>query len=108
MEKKIHLYFRKPFNCAQTIMKIIEDHYNIPSENIENAKKYGGGNAPYGMCGALHALLRYLPQKDHEQVRSSFKDHIGSEKCKEIRKDQKFSCEECIKKAMDLYEEFKH
>jgi hypothetical protein len=106
MKEKIHLYFRKPFNCAQTIIKIIEDHYDIPSKNMEIFIKYGGGNAPEGTCGALYALRQYLPIQDYKQVRKSFKDHIGSEKCKDIRKAQKFSCQECIKKAIDLYEKF--
>ena len=108
MERKIHLYFRKPFNCAQTVMRIIEDEDAISAKKIEKAKQHGGGNAPEELCEALYAVLQYLPKEDRCKFRKAFQKSIGSEKCKDIRKENKFSCQECIKKAMELYSKFKN
>lgn len=83
----------KRYNCAQSVLKL----HAVEEEKVDEFKAFGGGRAPEGVCGALHAALDLLHPDTHEEVRSEFKEHAGSEKCREIRQLGKLSCLECVK-----------
>ena len=66
----------------------------------------GGGRAPDGLCGALYAVLRLAPAGEHERVRKAFAAKAGAETCREIKTGSGFPCEECVRLAAELSEEF--
>jgi hypothetical protein len=105
MKEKIHQIFRKPYNCAQTVLKILKTEHTICAEDIHSAKANGSGRAPNGTCGALYAILSQLPENKHSQAIESFKAEATSEKCREIRRNQKLSCQGCVEKALTLFAE---
>lgn len=90
-------------NCAQSIFWAFQERYKVPPEKIQEAKNYGGGRAPLGRCGALHAALE-LAKDPHTQewIAKNFLEKAGSELCKEIRKQKRISCAGCVELASDL------
>ena len=72
---------------------------------IEELSKCGGGRAPGGRCGALHAALRITPEDKHEDIIQGFVAETGSELCKEIKTVCKTPCTKCVEVAAELAEE---
>ena len=85
-------------NCAQAVIRAHADQFRVSEETILEHSKDGGGRAEGGMCGALVAAINLLPDK-RELLIEKFKDSAGSHLCRDIRKDKKVSCRECVDKA---------
>jgi hypothetical protein len=96
----VHSYTNERLNCAQSILKAFQQKMNIPSEQVADARKLGGGKAENGTCGALYAALSLLddPEKK-EALRRSFSELAGSEQCREIRAKGLISCLQCVEVA---------
>ena len=93
----------KQHNCAQAVADGFGDH-----ALSEAMKVCGGGNAPYGRCGALHAALLLTDQACHEELIRKFTTAAKSEKCKEIKGSaEPFPCAECVRLAAELVEKFR-
>ena len=89
----------KAGNCAQCVAKAFADDAAV----IEMAV-CGGGNAPQGICGALHAALTLCDEKDREELRDAFRKRTGSDLCRELKDRFKIPCSKCVEIASELLE----
>lgn len=56
----------------------------------------GGGRAPGGLCGALHAALLFVPEAKREDVIAEFKKSAGATTCREIKSSTGTPCAKCV------------
>ena len=86
------------FNCAQAIAYKYASSEEAGQAKALEFKKYGGGNAPDGLCGALHAGLERLShdQRAEIELKNVFKTSASSLACHEIRKENQLSCKGCV------------
>lgn len=93
------------FNCSQSILKGFKDKFDIDESKINEFKKFGGGNAPKGLCGAYYATLE-ITCKNHSdkinELEEYFMDNIGHLKCTEIKDSHCASCWDCVKKCAEF------
>ena len=84
-------------NCSQSVLALcgIEGR-------MEEFAEFGGGRAPEGLCGALYAALRLVPDERREAVRRAFAAEAGAEKCLDIKKGTGTSCQMCVAIAAAL------
>ena len=104
--KSEEYFHRKPdnFNCAQSLLKGFQHEFQVSNETVEAFRAFGGGRAEGGLCGALYAA-NYLMQKvGKEPLNESFAKRIAYERCKDIKENKRFSCEECVKIADEFVE----
>jgi hypothetical protein len=93
----------EPLNCAQSVLyayQKVSGNMGIP---LADMKRFGGGRAPGGLCGALHAACSVVPEKA-EQLKSAFAAVTGSTCCREIRGANEHPCEVCVSTSADLLE----
>jgi len=107
-EPKASKYFhgQDRYNCAQAIMRAFRDRLSVSEEAIKACRKFGGGRAEGGVCGAVHAAHMLI--EDPEIVRKLddlFFCQAGSVKCREIRKLKKLSCVECVDLTAEIMSE---
>lgn len=98
-------YFRgeRRYNCAQAILKAVENHYEIGQDRIDEFKAHGGGNAENGVCGALYAAQALLEDDElNTALTRRFRAAAGSTKCEKIRKLKQRTCAECVGEAADF------
>ena len=88
------LYSQKPkkYNCAQAVVKTFGR-----DDLVETMKCCGGGRAPEGLCGALHAALLILSDEKQEVVKKEFQQATGDIQCRSIRQVGKTSCTEFVR-----------
>jgi len=102
-KEAVHNYTREKLNCAQSILKAYRHRKDITQNEIDAARTLGGGKAPGGACGALHAaLLLHDDAEKKQSLRESFTERAGSEQCREIRAKKIVSCAECVELAAEL------
>jgi hypothetical protein len=90
-------------NCAQSVLRGFQEHANVSEEAIAEAKALGGGRAPNGQCGALHAAIVLLADDGAKaKLTEAFVAHAGAETCRDVRKLGKLTCTECVKVASEL------
>ena len=86
-------------NCAESVAIAFKDTISLSEQQIAGLTACGGGRAPEGVCGALHAARMLLTMKDVRQVPAldaAFLTDAGSLKCREIRSLKKLSCGGCV------------
>jgi hypothetical protein len=91
-------------NCAQAVVYA----WNLKNQDSPNSEDTfagcGGGRAPGGLCGAVHASCE-LAGAEAETIQQSFADKTGGFlTCREIRMSRKLSCSECVGLAAELLE----
>ncbi|WP_298772317.1 hypothetical protein [uncultured Fibrobacter sp.] len=65
----------------------------------EQFRNFGGGRAPDGYCGALHAAKTLCPARA-DNIEQLFKEGAqGCTRCKEIRPQAIISCNRCVELA---------
>ena len=105
MNKAYELFTAVPklHNCAQAIAS------SFGNEELSQAMKVcGGGNAPLGRCGALHAALELTPEVNHEALIKEFSATAGSETCRGIKSaETPYPCKECVRLAAELVEKYR-
>lgn len=94
---------KKKLNCAQSVLAAFKEEFPFLSEEfIKEFESHGGGNAPGGMCGALYAA-KYILDKHKPGESDKLVDFFirmgGATRCKEIKKNKKMSCLDCLKHA---------
>jgi len=93
-------------NCAQSILRAFQTERGVPEDAIVQARRYGGGRAEGGRCGALHVAIELTPDPgERERMRVAFVARAGSERCREIRAGKTLSCEQCVALAATLLAE---
>ncbi|OAM88957.1 Fe-S cluster assembly protein SufB [Termitidicoccus mucosus] len=88
-------------NCAQAVLfgyQSITHDRTIP---VVDFKPFGGGRAPGGECGALHAACLLAP-KAATEIRRAFRGCAGATRCKELNG---FACLKCVELAAHLLNE---
>jgi hypothetical protein len=99
--------FRRPperMNCAEAVLSAYQKISGDTAISISDMKRVGGGRAPDGICGALHAACIVAPDKA-ERLKARFAQIAGSVVCKEIRRAKQHSCEDCVAEAAQLLED---
>lgn len=104
MKNEALTYFKavpKRHNCAQSVAAGAKRE-----DLVRELAACGGGRAPEGLCGALYAVLRLAPASEHGRIRKAFAAKAGVETCRAIKTGGGFPCEECVRLAAELSEEF--
>ena len=97
----LELFSRTPrtVNCAQAVASGCGK-----PELAAELSSCGGGRAPEGRCGALHAALLLVPQMRRSALREAFVAALGSEFCRELKTVHHVPCERCVELAARLAE----
>ncbi|HWH68097.1 MAG TPA: C-GCAxxG-C-C family protein [Candidatus Sulfotelmatobacter sp.] len=98
--------FRRPperLNCAQAVLHAYREVSGNKTIPLAGLKPFGGGRAPGGLCGALHAACIIAPDKT-EALRTQFAQRLGSTVCEELREARQYACESCVAQAAELLE----
>ena len=101
MDKALELFTASPrkHNCAQaTACGLGHD------ELYAQLAACGGGKAPEGRCGALHAAMLIAGEARAEQIRKSFVAELGAETCAELKRSLGIPCAKCVETAVKLAE----
>ena len=92
-------------NCARSVVEPFKDRLALSPETLEHFASCGGGRAPEGHCGAIHAALtiadKAAPGKVQE-IKDYFNLNAGSLKCREIKAQKKMMCLDCIGHAVEF------
>jgi len=100
MNKAAINLFRSPprfLNCAQAVAEAWGSVTAKDTHLVDELHGCGGGQAPEGVCGALHAAHLIVKDKAAiEELSSQFTAAAGSLKCREIRKLGQASCKDCV------------
>ena len=99
-------YFRQPphrLGCCQTIIAAVN---GIDDPRVPECAAFSGGRSPDGFCGAAHAVRMLHPDLE-DAITKEFTQKAGSVKCREIRAQNKASCQDCVKIAGDFLEAHK-
>jgi len=86
----------KLHNCAQAVCEGL----GFP-ELVPQMAACGGGRAPLGRCGALHAAMTVAPEDKREQIRQAFLAEMPSETCRELKANG-VPCLKCVETAERL------
>ena len=87
----------KTHNCAQSIAAGCGRE-----ELVDELADCGGGRAPGGLCGALYAALRMLPEEKRAEAKAEFIRRIGSSDCRTIKTQCRIPCAHCVAVAAEL------
>jgi hypothetical protein len=102
IEKTLQAYKNEKLNCAQSILRGFQDKKAVAEDKILAARALGGGRAPEGLCGALYAAMELAKSPDSSKtLADAFIQNAGSDKCREIRKLGKLTCEGCVRLAAE-------
>ena len=92
-------------NCAQAVALAWKEKKDPGFPNVDRFAKHGGGRAPEGLCGALHAA-RELAGAQKDQLTEQFKTLAdGHITCRDIRRNRVMPCIDCVATAAELLEE---
>ncbi len=102
--KAIEYFHKKPqnLNCAQSILKSWQKDFNIDEKDINSFIKFGGGRAPYGLCGAVYAADHLLALINKPSIQDNFENKLAYKTCSELKRKGRVSCENCVEMADEL------
>ncbi len=92
-------------NCAQAVANNWRHLYDNPDTILDELAMKGTGRAEGGICGALYAAQKALPQFEKE-ITDKFCEIAGDTTCMAIKQKAKTSCPVCVETADILIEEF--
>ncbi len=100
MEQHARHVFRQPparLNCAQAVASAWAAKTGQNAHLVEELAGCGGGGAPGGVCGALHAVQRILTDGTaRQQAETAFAAAAGGAlDCRGIR-NARVACAECV------------
>lgn len=96
---------QEKYNCAQSVIRAFYDVVDTNLLAVEGFKKYGGGRAEGGLCGALYAAKRIMGDDERAQkVESLFAEEVGDVVCYSIRQTKHVSCVACVEIAAKIVE----
>ena len=101
MNNAVEIFSRTPrtVNCAQAVAAGLGREDLLPE-----LASCGGGKAPEGRCGALHAAMLIAGEPRAEEIRKCFVAELGSEKCAELKKVLAVPCARCVETGARLAE----
>ncbi len=89
----------KQHNCAQAVMA----GCGGTPEQVAEMAACGGGRAPGGLCGALHAALLLCPNQA-EAIKATFAQKVGALTCRDIKTKTGTPCPVCVEVAAQCVE----
>jgi len=92
-------------NCAQAVANKWSSLYPNPDGILSELALSGSGRAEGGLCGALYAAQKALPQH-RDELTAEFEKRVGGLVCREIKSKAKTPCPMCVDIADGLIEEF--
>ena len=107
MKNHVLEHFRRPplrLNCAQSVLYGYHQVSGDTSIAVADMQPFGGGRAPGGICGSLHAACAILPG-NAETLKARFAAITGSVYCKELRGANRHPCEVCVTTSAQLLED---
>ena len=101
MNKAVEIFSEVPrkCNCAQAVAAGLGR-----DDLLAELANCGGGRAPEGRCGALHAAMLISGEGKSAGVREKFIAAAGSEFCRVLKQELKFPCVRCVETAAALAE----
>ena len=101
MNRAVEVFSEIPrkYNCAQAVAAGLDRGDLVPL--LANC---GGGKAPEGRCGALHAAMLISGESNAADVREKFVAATGSEFCRVLKQELKVPCSKCVETAAALAE----
>ncbi|CAL5971351.1 Conserved_hypothetical protein [Hexamita inflata] len=96
-------YFRTAPHRLSCCSSVIAGVNSLEDPMVAQCSKFGGGQAPEGLCGAAHAVKLLRPDLEDVMIQR-FTAEAGSVKCKEIRGLNKLPCQGCVRIASDILE----
>lgn len=105
-QSAIEHYKNRRGNCAQAVALAWKDKKQPESEHHIRFSDCGHGQAPEGVCGALHAACELAGETHRETLKEKFSRLAsGHTACREIRRNRVMPCSECVATAAGLLEE---
>lgn len=96
----------RDLNCAQSVLAAWQETTGECLAEVESFRILGGGRAPGGTCGALHAACLIRPQAA-ESLRAAFQDQVGHLDCESIKPGGEPVCRGCVGIAAGLLDKYK-
>ncbi|MGN0878031.1 MAG: hypothetical protein ACI4WT_01085 [Oligosphaeraceae bacterium] len=84
-------------NCAQSVASLAG-----ADAQVDGLAGYGGGRAPGGLCGALHAALELVPPSRRDDLLRDFEQAVGNQRCADIKRENRTPCLDCVAIATQL------
>jgi hypothetical protein len=102
----IEHYKNRRGNCAQAVALAWKDKKQPDTDLHVHFAEMGGGKAPEGLCGALHAACELAGEKNQEKLKSEFSRLAdGHTTCRDIRRNRVMPCIDCVAMAAGILEE---
>jgi len=104
--KAAELFHRPPqnYNCAQAVIAAHQAVTGVSTLDLESCRAFGGGRAPGGECGALHAACLLRPGAA-DALRAAFRAQTGHCDCASLRVKGEAACRACVAIAAELLEQ---
>ncbi|MEA4863511.1 MAG: hypothetical protein AB7F40_00365 [Victivallaceae bacterium] len=67
----------------------------------------GGGKAEDGVCGALFAAMKIVPENVKSNVADEFVAGLGSAKCRDLKLVHRVACARCVEVGAELAEKYR-
>ena len=103
MNHALEIFGRSPrtHNCAQSVAA------GFGREDlVAEMKDCGGGRAPGGACGALHAALQLIAEDHREEAVAECAAAAGALNCRDIKSEARTPCSRCVEIAAGLVEKY--
>ena len=105
-QSAVEHYKARRGNCAQAVALAWKDKKQPDSDHYIRFANCGNGQAPEGLCGALHAAYELGGEQHKEALKEKFSQQAsGHITCRGIRKNRIMPCSECVATATGLLEE---
>ncbi len=106
MRKAAEDYHReRKGNCAQSVAHAWNAKNPGGAARVEGLAGCGGGKAPGGLCGALHASCELAGAAAEGTIKREFAEKSGGHlTCREIRAARALPCTACVGLAAELLE----
>lgn len=99
-------YRNRQGNCAQAVALAWKGKKQPEADHHIRFSGSGGGLAPEGLCGALHAACELAGDSQGEILKEKFRQKAaGHITCRDIRRNRAMSCTDCVATAAELLEE---
>ena len=107
-EQRALKFFRgeEGYNCAQAVLKALEEVCPVDEAMIQQYANAGGGRGEGGVCGALLAAKALLADPAAiARLEARFREEAGALTCRDIRKQRRVTCSQCVGAAARLLSE---
>lgn len=99
---KLFTSIPKTHNCAQAVAGGCGE-----SDLVADMAMCGGGKAPEGLCGALHAACIIASEEFRNDIIRDFQKVAGAITCRAIKSETGFPCPECVRLGAELAEKYR-